>query len=69
MSGKKNHVLVTGSVIKHFASKLISVYFSSISGGKASQNECVDSVSWYETQLQPAASLVAIPIFKPTIQY
>jgi hypothetical protein len=69
MSGKKIiHYLVTGFVIKHFTSKSTSVYFSNIiSCYKASWNICVDSVSRHNTQLQPAASLGAIPTSKPTI--
>ncbi len=70
MSGKKIiHCLVTGLTIKHFSLKLTSEYFSSsiTSRGKASQNVCIDSVSLYDTQLQPVSSLVAIPTSKLTI--
>ena len=60
--------MVTGLVFNHFRSISTSVYFSSIiSHGKASWNVCVGSVSQYNTQLQPAASLIAIPTSKPTI--
>ena len=68
MSGKNTiHSFVTGLVIRHFTSKSTIGYLSSITRGNASLNVCDDSVSRYDTQLQPAASLVAIPTCKPTI--
>jgi hypothetical protein len=68
MSGKKTiHCFEKGFVIKHLTSKSTLEYLFKISHGNASRNVCVDRVSRNDTQLQPAASLVAIPISKPTI--
>jgi hypothetical protein len=68
MSGKNTiHCFEKGFVINYFTSKSTVGYLSKISHGNASGNVCVDRVSQNDTQLQPTASLVAIPISKSTI--